>query len=1171
MLTSLSPKFTQINFEEAIQSSRSGRPQKIRQLELNYIPTDVLQYVTKSNPKKKKPKIVNQRQTSPIMTKFPEQPMELIENTHPNLALNKISTEYPLDSEKKLKSTKRTLNNSNTKPRKSLRTLATAIIIDTSSGIETNVLATNNAENLVPDESHIYESEKPILNDSTSTKIPNSKKVTKTIFKTKKIKSILNISEQAPICESEKTSLIIQLIKEKKLTHRNIKLELIETSLNEESIGVLELESKVIKDEPMDSEEQSYKLSENNKSKDKLDFSDTDSAKGSSIADSSTPASKDFNAGQILWGSNSKKSYYPCMVYPNADGLIITTSNKCKMVHVKYFNWNGFVANISVNKVIEFNGLEEFLKLTKSLNGKRPNYTKSALRAIEEANFFNQYAISDRIKIFDDVLQTQFKAKSQGKNRKISSDSLLGSGSYRSQSPDLSSPEFKVYSPLKQNPVENYLNTMARYESITGVLVKKEILDIKPKLLNVKIEPDSTKILAVRRSVRQDKRKFAQVIKQEIMIENLVVVKSEVPVINSVEVSTDPNPKKYKPNIESLEERFLLNIQDPRYLFRSITKKRACSVCLVPTTKIPTYKCQNCKNFFHENCAASFELTEGEYPHQTGDVEEFTHEIPLQVVLICHDCSKQHSKCFICKQIVMEIANNNNDDHDHDNYQQQCPQNDCQLNYHKKCLKLWSQNNIDNMNGGRSQCPQHQCHTCFSLRLHKSGILAKCLLCPAAYHTEAKCVPAGSQILSQTQLICPRHPSKKITKAKNLNVDWCNICSEPGELVCCDSCPGSFHADCIKYEASDDKFICEECQDGRLPSYNTIVWARVGNYRWWPSLIMPDIMIPEVVLRLKKEPREFCVRFFGSNDYYWVTCEKVFLFGGTNDSTKSGTSRLDLAFKQSLTEANEIYDRLKVEDSLASLTKPKPYQRIFINRPVKVNKIIRNEAVDESSVCDCKSSDENPCGNDSSCINFILHIECNKSECPAGVKCQNQKLQNRSYVEMTLVKTTNRGFGAISSHDIEPNELVIEYVGELIDNNELKRRMDKKIENKETDFYFLTISADLYIDAEPAGNMARFINHSCEPNCDSRKVTVDGNTRIGIYSNQFIKAGSELTFDYQMQFVDNLKSKCCCGATKCSGFIGQKFKEERKLPEKKKNNGKKKRTIKIKPVTTEHL
>lgn len=336
MQSSLSPKYTQINFEESFQSSRSGRPQKIRQLELNYIPTDVLLYVSKSNPKKKKPKIGKQRQTSPNTTMFPEQPLELIENTHPNITLDKISKENPLDSEKKIsigkqKSTERTFNNSTSKPRKSLRILVNSTLIDTNILNQTNVVDTNITQNLVSEEPTIIETDISIVNHSISTKKTSSKKVTKQIFKSKKQKSILNISEQAPIRESENTSLVTQLIKEEKLTENDIKLELIESSLNEKPNAISEIESKFIKDEPMDFEDQSYKLSENNKSKDKLDFSDTDSAKGSSIADSTTPASKDFNAGQILWGSNSKKSYYPCMVYPNVDGSVTTCKLKSSL------------------------------------------------------------------------------------------------------------------------------------------------------------------------------------------------------------------------------------------------------------------------------------------------------------------------------------------------------------------------------------------------------------------------------------------------------------------------------------------------------------------------------------------------------------------------------------------------------------------------------------------------------------------------------------------------------------------------------------------------------------------------------------------------------------------------------------------------------------------------
>jgi SET domain-containing protein len=61
----------------------------------------------------------------------------------------------------------------------------------------------------------------------------------------------------------------------------------------------------------------------------------------------------------------------------------------------------------------------------------------------------------------------------------------------------------------------------------------------------------------------------------------------------------------------------------------------------------------------------------------------------------------------------------------------------------------------------------------------------------------------------------------------------------------------------------------------------------------------------------------------------------------------------------------------------------------------------------------------------------------------------------------------------------------VEYVGEVIDQVELERRSKK---NKDTrHFYFLTIDANECIDASVKGNLARFINHSCSPNCETQK------------------------------------------------------------------------------------
>lgn len=266
-------------------------------------------------------------------------------------------------------------------------------------------------------------------------------------------------------------------------------------------------------------------------------------------------------------------------------------------------------------------------------------------------------------------------------------------------------------------------------------------------------------------------------------------------------------------------------------------------------------------------------------------------------------------------------------------------------------------------------------------------------------------------------------------------------------------------------------------------------------------------MIPETVLKNQKYDREFCVRFFGSYDYIFTTCERVFLYDGTNVSVKGGRSKLEYAFNAALVEAKQMQRILVNSTEPMTNEKPKPYVRIQSNRPVAPVKLKKDDKRQQDP-CSCKPDDPNPCGYDSSCINYDLNVECNKDVCPAGPACQNQKLRNRENAEIQIMKTQNRGFGAVSIKDIPQENFVIEYIGELIDSNELKIRMDRKTANKEKDFYFMTIAADLIVDAEPAGNLSRFINHSCDPNCYTRKVTVDGNTRIGLFTNQFIKAVS---------------------------------------------------------------
>ena len=80
------------------------------------------------------------------------------------------------------------------------------------------------------------------------------------------------------------------------------------------------------------------------------------------------------------------------------------------------------------------------------------------------------------------------------------------------------------------------------------------------------------------------------------------------------------------------------------------------------------------------------------------------------------------------------------------------------------------------------------------------------------------------------------------------------------------------------------------------------------------------------------------------------------------------------------------------------------------------------------------------------------------------------------------------------------------------------------------------------IDSGRAGNLSRFINHSCNPKCETQTWEVNGDLRIGIFAVRGIEAGEELTFDYKLIQTGEQKTKCHCGAEQCAGFIGDPIK-----------------------------
>ena len=160
-----------------------------------------------------------------------------------------------------------------------------------------------------------------------------------------------------------------------------------------------------------------------------------------------------------------------------------------------------------------------------------------------------------------------------------------------------------------------------------------------------------------------------------------------------------------------------------------------------------------------------------------------------------------------------------------------------------------------------------------------------------------------------------------------------------------------------------------------------------------------------------------------------------------------------------------------------------------------------------------------------------------------GELCKNQRMLRCEYPETEVVHTGARGWGLKVLRDLKEGDFVIEYVGEILNMEMCQERLREAHEGNRSNFYMFTLDHGLVIDARDKSNPARFINHSCDPNCYTQKWIVSGETRIGIFARQNIPAGTELTFDYQFDSLGNEKKQCHCGSAGCSGFLGLKKKE----------------------------
>ncbi|KAG4065754.1 hypothetical protein HA402_012432 [Bradysia odoriphaga] len=138
--------------------------------------------------------------------------------------------------------------------------------------------------------------------------------------------------------------------------------------------------------------------------------------------------------------------------------------------------------------------------------------------------------------------------------------------------------------------------------------------------------------------------------------------------------------------------------------------------------------------------------------------------------------------------------------------------------------------------------------------------------------------------------------------------------------------------------------------------------------------------------------------------------------------------------------------------------------------------------------------------------------------------------------QLKFAKSAIHDWGLFAMEPIAADEMVIEYVGQMIRPVVADLRESKYEAIGIGSSYLFRIDLETIIDATKCGNLARFINHSCNPNCYAKVITIESEKKIVIYSKQPIGVDEEITYDYKFPLEDE-KIACLCGAQGCRGTL----------------------------------
>lgn len=391
--------------------------------------------------------------------------------------------------------------------------------------------------------------------------------------------------------------------------------------------------------------------------------------------------------------------------------------------------------------------------------------------------------------------------------------------------------------------------------------------------------------------------------------------------------------------------------------------------------------------------------------------------------------------------------------------------------------------------------------------------------------------------LSNKIFICPRHQ--------------CNTCShfhgivDRSQLETCEYCYRSFHINCIPPGSRFNSacLICPQHPDKSLPG--VAIQKKVESNG---QMDLDDDIIN--LKDLSSISSILSTSFPQVNLFY----EQLTIpdLPPTNAPTDVGHFRFPVHL---IEEASQIAPSFKI-------IKSNNYDKL----PKEKLSLLNVTSDRDSLICNCTTICSDDCENryeriecfggkkdDEEIVNITASLAkfCN---CLLGSNCSNRALQRRDYPSTSIIKEGNMGNGLKTNEFIKKGRLVLEYVGEVITTDQMRERMEnqRKLTPHDHDYYIMELQKGFYVDGKYEGSVSRYINHSCDPNCELQRWNVKGKIRIGIFAIRDIQPNEPLSYDYRFDTREQEIFKCYCGAAKCRGTMAPKKSKNEEIDSKNK-------------------